>query len=174
MDKMTYFRFKRLHKNDPLYCADGYFSNREFIFKCDWIAEMKTRITMGLRRVMQRKQVETVTAKLVGNDISKAALARVIAAANESFDKGQYRQVKLQSDSIRKEFGFPHGRLQKAVVAFILTHGKIQVRVSPEYFTALFFDLNTTAYIKDETSPIIIKKAGEIVGLIAPMRKSDR
>lgn len=161
------FRFKKIDKREPLALAEGFFTNREWVFKTDWLLAMKTKITIGLRAAIARKTLEVVNARLSGATVNLPTIQTLI----QRIELSTYKRVVLTAETFTKKIGYRHGKFEnKGVVAFTINAHRKQINVDPEYFTALFFDATAEIHIRDEKSPIVILKNSEIVGLIMPLQ----
>ncbi len=158
-------KFRKIGKSDPLYIGDGFFSNRHWLFRADWIQSMKTRVTLGLRKALERKQVEYVTARMQGAEVPSVNLGKLVNELN--FDN--YQKIDM-TKPIATRLGFRKRAVTESVTAFILKNGKKEIGVDPLYISALFFDPEAEIFIRDGESPIAIRKNGELIGLLMPIR----
>lgn len=161
-------RFRFIQKNDPFFLSCGFVSNTEFAFRIDWIEKLNSKITRQLRRLMAAKQVEVVQKRLAGQKVETPSIDNLLSV----LDLREYSKVELKRENILKKLGFRKGALEKSVVAYVIRGPKKNqgVGIHCEYLPALFFSTGLEVLIKDNVSPIIIKRNNEIVGLISPIK----
>jgi len=174
--KKQNLKFRPIKKSELLYLGDGFFANGHWLFSADWLAGLSSRVTMGLRKALQRKQLEIVTARLQGNadqpNYRSRELSKIVARF--SFGPVNYSRVELSEKTISKQIGFLNQReLEKGVTAFIIHNHAHKIGIAPDYFAALTFDNDVNIFVATATDPVIMKKNNVVIGMIMPMHLNE-
>lgn len=166
------FKFKKIKSNDRLFLNDGLFSNSHWLFKADWLESLNCKMTLQLRKRLQKAKLELVTAKLSGEAESMRIpeLRRIIDAVNLN----EYYEINIfERGAVKKIEGFAKNEYSKGIVAFGIKLQSHLISIDAEYFAALVFDPQIKVMVKDASSPVALLKNNELVGLVMPLRPNE-
>lgn len=161
-------RFKKLVATEAVYIGGGFASNRHWIFNTAWLLNLPRRRDLGMINLLNRvskAQVNAVQARLNDERYPTYDLEALVKAT----DLKKYRPAKC----LNFELGFFKGNPNNYTAVAMSFGTNSTAWTSPwvdvEYSAAFYFDADTTVMHAGPNEPVAIVKAGEIVGLIAPL-----
>ena len=156
-------KFKKIPDSLKVYTENGYAASALWLFNSDWLAAVACKSNRQLVSLVSRVRTETTLTKLRGEYKNFGATRPL-----EVIDLSQFVAVSL-SDA-REIEGFRKGN----AADFGLVAYKIgSCAIDAEFFHALLWDSSAVVMAHADPkklAPLLIVKAGEIVGMISPIR----
>ncbi len=158
--------FKPIVKGETLTLEGGYMTNGKWCFQADWLESFPNASNLEIRKRIRETKLALVEARLAGKDVVRRGVAEVVRAVKLE----DFRAVSLSEARAHK--GYRHGKAtEKTTVAMILAGGsKGSAALDADFYPALTWDSETVVMVRDSKTPIVLVKAGEIVGLLSPMK----
>lgn len=163
---ITKIKFKKLAKNGERYISDGYACNGVWLFKIDWLTNLKKDRSTGIVALCNgivKLQIAETIARLKGNRCNEVSLGHFV----NNIDITNYKPLDLSTIDLKK--GYFRGDLNafnNCAMEFTQPNTPI---IDIEFSPALFFDGQAIVMFKDEKSPLVILKNNEIMAMLMPL-----
>lgn len=161
-------KFKKIRpKNERIYFSSGYVCNGHWIFKVEWLKNLKRTKHckfIGLQNLVKKLEIDLVMVRMgvipysqLTTEINETTITELVER-----DLSCFRPLNLSV--MRYSQKSPGEKTKKVLFNNFLA-------LDREYSPALFFDMTTTALYKDDKNPVVIlDKNKQVVALIMPMK----
>jgi hypothetical protein len=154
--------FKKIRVSESVYAEDGFISNSScWVFSVEWLNQFPSRENLQLRKRAERVRTNTVTTRLQGSKVDTIGIQEVVKLV----DLSTFRKAYLSET--KQVMGFKGGDPFKHEAVALCIRGAATLDI--EFTPALYWDSEVTIMVRKNTDPVVIVKAGKIVGLISPI-----
>lgn len=166
-------KFKSLKKDDPLYFQAGYVTNRHWLFKIEWLENLKRTRASGAISLFNRitkARIKHVLDRLGDTGGHNLPIENLVLG----IDLNDYTALDILKNKPVTGY-FRGNRDNKSTVAMSFIQSGTPL-IDIEYSPALFFDPSATVLFNKNSinGPLVIQdRAGAIVGLVMPLKTEN-